>query len=141
MGKKLGFYVELVSNRTQIKRAVAVKREWESATAMAKGRVASLTAECATIRTTFQEHRDHLRAKEMECKVLRLNLAKESNLCATLEKDCISLRAVNENVQKITAELCEIVGMQGGLHRRSASRGSIHRGFDEARSVACCGIS
>lgn len=31
---------------------------------------------------------DHLRAKEMECEVLRLNLAKEINLRATLEQDC-----------------------------------------------------
>lgn len=43
----------------------------------------------------------------MECKVLRLSLAKDTDLRATLEHDCISLRFANENVQKVTKELCE----------------------------------
>lgn len=65
---------------TQIKRAVAVKRELESATTMAKERVASLTTECAIMRVTLQERKNHLRVKEMECKVFWLNLAKKTNL-------------------------------------------------------------
>lgn len=35
VSKKAEFYVQFVRNRTKIKRAVAVKREWEAATAMA----------------------------------------------------------------------------------------------------------
>lgn len=53
-------YVELIRNRTKLKRAVAMKREWDSATAMAKERVASLTAECATTKATLQEQEDQL---------------------------------------------------------------------------------
>ncbi|OAE23718.1 hypothetical protein AXG93_4776s1000 [Marchantia polymorpha subsp. ruderalis] len=34
-----------------------MKREWDSATTMAKERVASLTAECATTRATLQEQK------------------------------------------------------------------------------------
>lgn len=34
---------------------------------------------------TLQEHEEHLQAKEMECKVLRLNLAKEKELRAEEE--------------------------------------------------------
>lgn len=67
-----------------------VKREWECATPVAKERVASFTPECATMRATLHEREDHLRAKEMECKVLRLNLAKETELRVSLEQDCIS---------------------------------------------------
>ncbi|OAE19818.1 hypothetical protein AXG93_4639s1020 [Marchantia polymorpha subsp. ruderalis] len=43
--KESGSYVELIRNRTKLKRAVAVKREWDSATAMAKEQAASLAAE------------------------------------------------------------------------------------------------
>ncbi|OAE33503.1 hypothetical protein AXG93_1467s1050 [Marchantia polymorpha subsp. ruderalis] len=91
----------------QIKRAVAVKREWKSATAMAKEQVASLTAECATMRVTVQEREEHLRAKEMECEVLWLNLAKKTDLCASLEQECTSLRVNHENVKKLTVDLKE----------------------------------
>lgn len=34
--RKSGSYVELIRNMTKLKRAVAVKREWDSATAIAK---------------------------------------------------------------------------------------------------------
>ncbi|OAE21423.1 hypothetical protein AXG93_3954s1130 [Marchantia polymorpha subsp. ruderalis] len=54
-----------------------------------------------------KEREDHLRAKEMECKVLHLNLAKETEMRALLEQDCISLRGANANVKKMTEELCE----------------------------------
>lgn len=90
--------MKLIKNRTKLKRAVAVKREWYSATAMANERVASLTAECATTKATLQEQEDQLWAKEMECKVLQLNLVKKSNHCAELEQDCSSLRTANVNV-------------------------------------------
>lgn len=53
-----------------------MKREWDSATAMAKEEVASLTAKCATTRAALQKQEYRLRAKEMECEVLRLNLIK-----------------------------------------------------------------
>ncbi|OAE31765.1 hypothetical protein AXG93_4874s1300 [Marchantia polymorpha subsp. ruderalis] len=36
LSKEVGFYVELVRNRTQIKRVVAVKRKWDSATEIAR---------------------------------------------------------------------------------------------------------
>ncbi|OAE23683.1 hypothetical protein AXG93_4520s1060 [Marchantia polymorpha subsp. ruderalis] len=90
----------------QLKTAVAVKREWDSETKMAKKRAASLTIECAATKPTLQEQEDRFRAKEMECEVLRLNLVKESDRCAELEQAYISLRATNENVQKVTADLC-----------------------------------
>lgn len=105
MEKKVGFYVELVRNRFKIKRAVAVKIEWKSVTAMAKERVASLSSECATMRVTLQERENHLRAKEMECEVLRLNLSKETDLRVTIERECMSLRVDIENAQKATVDL------------------------------------
>lgn len=40
--RESGSYVELIKNRMKLKRAVAVKREWGTATAMAKERAASL---------------------------------------------------------------------------------------------------
>ncbi|OAE33774.1 hypothetical protein AXG93_1671s1010 [Marchantia polymorpha subsp. ruderalis] len=40
----------LIRNRTRIKRAVAVKREWEAGTAKATERVASLLSECTTMK-------------------------------------------------------------------------------------------
>lgn len=69
-------------NRTQIKRAVVVKREWEAATVRATQRVASLTSECAIMKVIFQEREHHLRAKKMNCEVLELNLAKEKECSA-----------------------------------------------------------
>lgn len=73
---------------------------------MAKERAASLTAECAAAKAILQEQEDRLCAKEMECKVLRLNLVKESDHCEELERACSSLRVTNENVQKMTVDLC-----------------------------------
>lgn len=51
--RESGSYVELVRSRIKFKSAVVVKRKWNSATAMTKERVASLTAECATTRATL----------------------------------------------------------------------------------------
>ncbi|OAE35363.1 hypothetical protein AXG93_4052s1000 [Marchantia polymorpha subsp. ruderalis] len=70
-------------NKTHIKRATAVKtveetkRECAEATAKVAKRVASLTLECATMTVNLQEREEHLRAKKMECEILRLNLAKK----------------------------------------------------------------
>ncbi|OAE19721.1 hypothetical protein AXG93_411s1270 [Marchantia polymorpha subsp. ruderalis] len=50
--KEVGFYVELIRNRTQLKRA-AVKREWDSATKLARERAASLETECAAVKVTL----------------------------------------------------------------------------------------
>lgn len=105
MRRESGSYVELIRNRTKLKRAVAVKRKWDSATAMAKERAASLAAECATEKATLQEQENRFHAKEMECEVLRSNLVKESDHCAELEQVCRSLRTTNENAQKLTSTL------------------------------------
>ncbi|OAE24633.1 hypothetical protein AXG93_4080s1130 [Marchantia polymorpha subsp. ruderalis] len=83
VSKEAGFYVELVKNRTCIKQAATVKtteetkRKCAKATTKATERVASLTSECATMTITLQEREEHIRAKEIECEVLRLNLIKE----------------------------------------------------------------
>ncbi|OAE30298.1 hypothetical protein AXG93_3964s1110 [Marchantia polymorpha subsp. ruderalis] len=77
----------MIRNRTKLKRAVAVKREWESATALVREREAQL------------------REKETKCKVLQQNLEKESGRCAELEEACRGLRISNENVQKVTVDL------------------------------------
>ncbi|OAE30803.1 hypothetical protein AXG93_857s1040 [Marchantia polymorpha subsp. ruderalis] len=53
--RESGSYVELIRHRTKLKSAVAVKKEWDSATATAKERVASLTTECATTKATLLE--------------------------------------------------------------------------------------
>ncbi|OAE31752.1 hypothetical protein AXG93_4874s1150 [Marchantia polymorpha subsp. ruderalis] len=45
VSKEVGFYVEMMRNRTQLKRAEAVKREWDSATELARERAASLSTE------------------------------------------------------------------------------------------------
>lgn len=63
-------YVELITNWTKLKRAVSVKREWDSATAMANEQAASSAAECATAKATLQEREDQLHEKEIECEVL-----------------------------------------------------------------------
>lgn len=99
-------YVKLIRNWTKLKRAVAVNREWDSATAMAKEQAASLTAECAAAKATLQEREDQLREKEIECEVLQLNLAKKSERCIELEEVCSNLRVTNENAQKMTMDLC-----------------------------------
>ncbi|OAE31832.1 hypothetical protein AXG93_685s1000 [Marchantia polymorpha subsp. ruderalis] len=104
--RESGSYVELIKNMTKLKRTMIVKREWDSATAMAKERAASFAAECAAAKATLHEQEDRLRAKHMECEVLHLNLAKESERCAELEEACNSLRATNENEQKVTVDLC-----------------------------------
>lgn len=124
VSKEARFYVQLVRNRTKIKRAVVVKREWKAAIAMAHERVASFSSECATMKVTLQERQDHLWAKEMECKVLRLNLAKEKDLRASSEWDCTSLRVDIENAQKATIDL---------RHRLEASKVDFN---EEKRHVA-----
>ncbi|OAE26640.1 hypothetical protein AXG93_793s1000 [Marchantia polymorpha subsp. ruderalis] len=45
VSKEPGFYVQMIRNRTKLKRAVAVKREWDSATALARERAATLSTE------------------------------------------------------------------------------------------------
>ncbi|OAE19998.1 hypothetical protein AXG93_3213s1000 [Marchantia polymorpha subsp. ruderalis] len=57
--KESGSYVELIRNRTKLKRVVAMKRKW-AATAMAKERAASSAAECAAAKATLQEQEDQL---------------------------------------------------------------------------------
>ncbi|OAE22952.1 hypothetical protein AXG93_2997s1160 [Marchantia polymorpha subsp. ruderalis] len=69
---------ELMRNKTKLKRAVAVKREWDSATELARERAAILATECAAVKATLQEREAQLREKEIECEILHLNLAKES---------------------------------------------------------------
>ncbi|OAE29428.1 hypothetical protein AXG93_4548s1050 [Marchantia polymorpha subsp. ruderalis] len=76
-----------------------MKRAWESATTMAKKQVASLSSECAIMRMALQERENYLRAKEMECEVLQLNLAKETDLRALKERED-HLRAKAEEERK-----------------------------------------
>lgn len=102
VSKESRFYVQLVRNITKIKRAVAVKREWNSATELARERAAILSAKFAATKATLKEREDQLREKEIECEVLQLNLAKESGRCAELEETCGGLRISNENGQKMT---------------------------------------
>lgn len=105
ISKEVGFNVEMIRNRTQLKRAFAVKREWNFATDLARERAAILATECAAVKMTFQEREVQLREKEIECKVLQLNLEKESGRCAELEETCGGLRKSNENGQKMTMDL------------------------------------
>ncbi|OAE31099.1 hypothetical protein AXG93_4031s1520 [Marchantia polymorpha subsp. ruderalis] len=105
--KEYGSYVELIRNRTKLKSAVAVKREWDSAMAMAKERAASLADECVEAKATLQEREDQLQAKEMECELLQLSLAKESGQCVELEETCSGLCVSNENAQKMIVDLLE----------------------------------
>ncbi|OAE35853.1 hypothetical protein AXG93_2354s1020 [Marchantia polymorpha subsp. ruderalis] len=95
--KMSGFYVELIGNRTKLKRAEVVKREWDSATTMTKERAASLTAECVAAKAALGERKNQLWEKEIECEVLQLNLAKESGRCAELEKTHSGICISNEN--------------------------------------------
>ncbi|OAE18469.1 hypothetical protein AXG93_3603s1000 [Marchantia polymorpha subsp. ruderalis] len=86
ISKKARFYVELVKNRTHIKRATTVKtaeemkRECAEAITKVVERVASLTSKCATMTVSLQEREEPLRAKDMECEVFRLNLANVKEL-------------------------------------------------------------
>ncbi|OAE24920.1 hypothetical protein AXG93_2931s1630 [Marchantia polymorpha subsp. ruderalis] len=105
--KESGSYVKLIRNRTKLKRAVAVKREWNSATELAKERAAILSAECAAAKAALKEQEDQLREKEIECKVLQLNLAQKSGRFAELEKTCGGLCVSTENAQKVTVDLLE----------------------------------
>ncbi|OAE24678.1 hypothetical protein AXG93_4040s1050 [Marchantia polymorpha subsp. ruderalis] len=100
ISKELGFYVELIRNMMKLKRSVAVKREWESATELPQERAAILEAECAAVKVALKERESQLREKEVECEVLQLNIEKEAGRCAELEETCVGLRASNENVQK-----------------------------------------
>lgn len=74
---------------------------------MVKERAASLTAECAAAKTALRERENQLQEKEIECEVLQLNLAKESERCAELEETCSGLRISNENAQKVIVDLLE----------------------------------
>ncbi|OAE26670.1 hypothetical protein AXG93_641s1110 [Marchantia polymorpha subsp. ruderalis] len=65
-----GFYVPMIRNRTKLKRAIAVKREWDSATALARDRAATLPSECAAVKAALREREAQLREKETECEVL-----------------------------------------------------------------------
>ncbi|OAE34454.1 hypothetical protein AXG93_2886s1170 [Marchantia polymorpha subsp. ruderalis] len=85
--KEPRFYVPMIRNMTKLKRADAVKREWESATELVREREAQLWE------------------KETECKVLQLNLEKEFGRSAELEETSRGLRISNENVQKVTVDL------------------------------------
>ncbi|OAE28913.1 hypothetical protein AXG93_4891s1020 [Marchantia polymorpha subsp. ruderalis] len=105
ISKEVGFYVELIRNRTKLKRSFAVKREGKSATELARERATILEAECAAVKVTLKERESQLREKEVECEVLQLNLEKEAGRCAELEETCVGLRASNENVQKVTVDL------------------------------------
>ncbi|OAE33728.1 hypothetical protein AXG93_2884s1000 [Marchantia polymorpha subsp. ruderalis] len=105
VSKELGFYVQMIKNRTKLKRAIAVKREWDSTTALARERAATLSTECAAVKATLREREAQLREKETECEVLQLNLEKESGRCAELEETCGGLRVSNENAQKVTVDL------------------------------------
>ncbi|OAE30124.1 hypothetical protein AXG93_1112s1420 [Marchantia polymorpha subsp. ruderalis] len=99
-------------NRTKLKRAVAVKRKWDSATAMAKERAASLAAECATEKATLQEQENRFHAKEMECEVLRSNLVKESDHCAELEQMHADELAKAEEQRAEEAKIAEDLRVQ-----------------------------
>ncbi|OAE32279.1 hypothetical protein AXG93_1865s1370 [Marchantia polymorpha subsp. ruderalis] len=80
--------------------------EWDSATVMAKKRVASLTSSVQPQRRHCRNKQDRLRAKEMECEVLRLNLEKESDRRAALEKRLIV--AVGKSDQMHAKELAKV---------------------------------
>lgn len=73
MLKKVGFHVEMLRNRTQIKRATVVKTAEE------------MTRECATATASLKVCEEQLRAKYMKCKVLWLNLVKAKELRAEKE--------------------------------------------------------
>lgn len=60
VSKEVGFYVEMMRNRTQLKRAEAVKREWDSATELARERAASLSTEYAVAKTALKEREAQL---------------------------------------------------------------------------------
>ncbi|OAE19782.1 hypothetical protein AXG93_2458s1030 [Marchantia polymorpha subsp. ruderalis] len=60
VSKEPGFYVQMIRNRTKLKRAVAVKREWDSATALARERAATLSTECAAVKATLREREAQL---------------------------------------------------------------------------------
>ncbi|OAE31239.1 hypothetical protein AXG93_2356s1040 [Marchantia polymorpha subsp. ruderalis] len=105
VSKEAEFYVQLVKNRTKLKSAIAVKREWDSTTELARERAANLATECAAMKAALQEREAQLREKEIECEVLQLNLAKESKSCAEFEETCEGLRISNENGQKVTVDL------------------------------------
>ncbi|OAE30287.1 hypothetical protein AXG93_3964s1000 [Marchantia polymorpha subsp. ruderalis] len=76
ISKEVGFYVEMIRNRTHLKRALAVKREWDSAIELARERTANLATECAAVKVKLQEREAQLQEKEIECEVLQLNLEK-----------------------------------------------------------------
>ncbi|OAE20983.1 hypothetical protein AXG93_267s1130 [Marchantia polymorpha subsp. ruderalis] len=105
LSKESEFYIKLIRNRTKLKRAVVVKREWDSATALARERAATLSIECAAVKVTLQEREAQLREKKTKCEVLQLNLAKESGRCTELEETCGGLCKSNENAQKVTMNL------------------------------------
>lgn len=64
-----------------------------------------MLAECVAAKAALNMREDQLREKEIECKVLQLNLAKESGRCAELEETCGGLRISNKNGQKMTVDL------------------------------------
>ncbi|OAE27639.1 hypothetical protein AXG93_3337s1010 [Marchantia polymorpha subsp. ruderalis] len=55
VSKEPGFYVQMIRNKTKLKRAVAIKSGWDSATALARQRAATLSTECAAVKATLRE--------------------------------------------------------------------------------------
>ncbi|OAE29546.1 hypothetical protein AXG93_2676s1010 [Marchantia polymorpha subsp. ruderalis] len=69
VSKEVEFYLEMIRNRPQLKRALAVKREWDFATELAQERAANLATECAAVKVTLQEREALFREKEIECEL------------------------------------------------------------------------
>ncbi|OAE24750.1 hypothetical protein AXG93_1800s1010 [Marchantia polymorpha subsp. ruderalis] len=119
VSKEAGLYVELVRNSTRIKRAVAMKRKWKSATTRTKERVASLPSECATMKAKEKEcraeekqkaeglwrHIDALKTKRLE---LRKRIGKRTE-AHIRELQCANelMASLAEQLRKHAAELVD----------------------------------
>lgn len=120
VSKEVGFYVKLMRNRTRIKRAVVVKRKWEAATAKAIERVVSLSSQCATMKFTLQEQEDHHWAKEVECEVLLLNLAKKKCKAKAVRRTKDRRQIVAMKTEQM--ELWGTIGARTEVHNKKLQR-------------------
>ncbi|OAE30334.1 hypothetical protein AXG93_4201s1350 [Marchantia polymorpha subsp. ruderalis] len=115
VSKEAGLYVQLVRNRTKIKRAVAVK------TKMARERAAILSAECGAAKAALKKQEDQLREKEIECKVLQLNLAKESGRAEEV-RIAEELRGKIAEAKTVKEDLCSKIAVKADMRSQESRR-------------------
>ncbi|OAE22287.1 hypothetical protein AXG93_2775s1000 [Marchantia polymorpha subsp. ruderalis] len=100
VSKEVGFYVEMIRNRTQLKRALAVKRDWDSAIELARERAANLATECAAVKrlitTAEKREKEHIE----ELATLEARRAEEVRIAEELRGKIAEAKTAEEDLRR-----------------------------------------